>query len=752
MITQDEFLDTIFDGKTDDETVLLAKQGAKWEHQPQGSKTASRWNSEFNPAGVYFTVSSIKKPEPDKDGGIYWQRRKSDCIAAYVLVLDDIGTKVEEIPKVEPSYKLESSNDNYQWGYILNPCEDLDRYEAIVDALGELGLSDKGAGGCNRVMRVPGSTNMKPKNDNFKSRITEWTPDRFFELDDLAAKLGVDLQSLVIKKSRSVKTISADGEMVEMEVPDPLLKWLADAGHIVKDNGADWVSVTCPWHEKHTSGESTAGYSPLGRGDDGWMETRAFKCLHEHCADKNFKDFRDWSVSHGADWTSGFDPLPWIQARYTYVVYGAEIADMHQRPNGGIWKLPLEDWSKAHYRRIPVPGHNDPVLIKTAFLESADTKRVDGFLYLPGKPPEAPYRGQKYVNTYVEPTHKKTDAEPTIFLNHVDFLCAGEADTFLDWLAHKIQYPDKRSYACAMVADAAYGTGRSWLRACLQAVMQGKVNTATLGQLVGKGTPGQNNYNDWLSESQFLVVEEAKDVSREDFFDLYETFKERVDTRTVPFRCNPKYGRTRDDTMYFNCLIFTNHSDAMVLPENDRRVYVIENPMKRLELSYYETLERSLDGDEPAKIYWYLKRRDVSKFDHIYPKMTNAKQAMIEQSVSQVDEIFDMVMDTFVGDLVTRKLLQTRIKKAARELDYSKVEAASGSVSGRLWKKLGTLRPEAKNGARYTIDTDQEEIRAVRNREKWLEVDERRDRDVLVEELKKNTGDVVMFPKSMRNH
>ena len=100
---------------------------------------------------------------------------------------------------------------------------------------------------------------------------------------------------------------------------------------------------------------------------------------------------------------------------------------------------------------------------------------------------------------------------------------------------------------------------------------------------------------------------------------------------------------------------------------------------------------------------------------------------------------------------MTRKLLQTRVKKAARELDYSKLELAPGSVSGRLWKKLVTLRPEAKSGARYTIDTDQEEIRAVRNREKWLEVDERRDRDVLVEELKKNTGDVVMFPKSIRN-
>jgi hypothetical protein len=50
------------------------------------------------------------------------------------------------------------------------------------------------------------------------------------------------------------------------------------------------------------------------------------------------------------------------------------------------------------------------------------------------------------------------------------------------------------------------------------------------------------------------------------------------------------------------------------------------------------------------------------------------------------------------------------------------------------------------------IDTDQDEVRAVRNREKWIAVDERRDRDAIVEELKKNTSDVVGFPKTIRNH
>ena len=41
-------------------------------------------------------------------------------------MLDDIGTKCKE-PPVEPSWKLESSRGNEQWGYILAmPTDDLE--------------------------------------------------------------------------------------------------------------------------------------------------------------------------------------------------------------------------------------------------------------------------------------------------------------------------------------------------------------------------------------------------------------------------------------------------------------------------------------------------------------------------------------------------------------------------------------------------------------------------------------------------
>jgi hypothetical protein len=746
------FLTTVFDGCETDETVLLARQTSVeggFNHTPWPSKAADRLMRSKKKAATYFTVSTVREPDMNEDGETRtWRRRKADCVAAYVIVLDDIGTKVGEIPPVEPSYKLESSKGNFQWGYLIQPTENLSRYEAIVEALGELGFTDKGAGGYNRVMRVPGSINLKPGRKNFESSITDWQPNRIFELDTLAIDLGVDLDNLEVRRSSGV-TVAAGGAALAGGVIDPLLIWLGDNGHVVEDNDADWVSLTCPWSEKHTTGASTAGYSPLGRGGSQWAETRAFKCLHEHCLNHKFSDFRDWAFNQGGPLVMGYDPLPWIQNRYVYVGVGKRVADLENRPSGSDWLFDLEEWSLFNYRRIPLPDHDRPVLLKNAFLESDNTIKAINTSYYPGGGAIIDRDDKRYVNTYIEPQHPVTQDRPDVFLDHIDFLLGDnkERDLFLDWLAWKIQNPGKRSYAIVMVADGIYGTGRSWLREMLERALQGKVKSATLAMLVGKGAATET-YNDWAAECQFLVVEEAKDnLSRDDFYQGYETLKQRVDNRVVSFICNPKYGKTRQDRMYFNALIFSNHSDAMVIPENDRRLCVLSNPNKLKDREYYERLNTALHDGEAGRVYWYLKRRDVGKFDHVYPLMTAQKESMIEQSMSAYDEILQSVLDRLEGDIVTFKTLQLEVKGSARDLGMEKVDNAPGAISRRIWKKLGKLRPD-KNGARYMLDGDGRiEVRALRNFDLWKVVDDARDRDEIFKELEKNTGSVLAFPK-----
>ena len=741
MIKTREFLETVFDGREEGEHILIGQMmpGGGFRTAPHDSRAVESWLQYMESPALYYNVSTVRAPDDDSE---YWRRRKEDCLFSYVLVLDDVGTKAE-VPPVAPSYKLESSAGNFQWGYLIDPTDKLERYEAIVDAVAELGFADKGAGGYNRLMRIPGSVNTKPGRDAFVSTITEWNPDRSWALDDLATELGVDLQNLRVRPAASV---SAIGSVVSNPIADPLLDWLNDNGHVVNDNGGQWVDIRCPWGDQHTTGQDTAGYSPLGRGDDGWEERRGFKCLHEHCRNRAFGDLRDWAVDIGAPAAEGHDPLPWLQARYTYVGDEKKVADMVQRPLGGVWVYDLEAWSLMNHHTIRVPGHDRRVLIKKAFLDSRDTVIANSLGYVPGGEAVAFVNEQRVVNTYIEPRHMETSEAPEIFLEHMAYLMpnAEERECFLNWLAYKFQNPAKRSYACVLVAEDAFGIGRSWLGNIITKALQGHVNKATLSQLIGKGTSADRTYNDWMSGCQFLIVDEAKDVSREDFWSAYETFKTRVDTSPVEFRSNAKYGKTKDDMMWFNCLIFTNHSDAMMIPDDDRRIAVFSNPTERRDDEYYERLHAALDNDDEARrLYWYLMRRkDVSQYNPAKPPMTAAKIQMIEASKSPIDEIYEHLVENMEGDLATRKQVTVHVKRTARALGFDQIEGSPQNAVRRIWRQMGSLKPEEKNGYRLQIDTVREEIRAIRGSGEWISKLSDLGREDILDEMKQNSDKV----------
>lgn len=178
-----EFIHNIFDfdNLPDDERVCLALRDAddKWPNYPATTKRLDR----FIPGNGawYFCISTVAPPSETG-----YLPRTQECVRyCYCIVLDDIGTKATP-PAVEPSWKLESSAGNFQWGYIIEP-EDVadpagDAYvEGCLKALANAGHTDPGARGTYRVMRVPGSLHKT----GFVARITEWHPERVWALADL---------------------------------------------------------------------------------------------------------------------------------------------------------------------------------------------------------------------------------------------------------------------------------------------------------------------------------------------------------------------------------------------------------------------------------------------------------------------------------------------------------------------------------------------------------------------------------------
>ena len=126
----------------------------------------------------------------------------------------------------------------------------------------------------------------------------------------------------------------------------------------------------------------------------------------------------------------------------------------------------------------------------------------------------------------------------------------------------------------------------------LERVTQGQSGKVTLKQLIGKGTSAEQNYNDWSAGRQFLFVNEAKDVSRDDFYNGYETFKDLVDTSTHSVRSTRSSDIFEKRKSSGMPNFYQPHRRDFKFPANDRRIAVFTNTDKPRGTSYYERLLR----------------------------------------------------------------------------------------------------------------------------------------------------------------
>ena len=232
------------------------------------------------PRSWYYCVSTV-----EAQYGTQVKKRLRDVKNAVVLVCDDIGTKSKPLP-VRPSFVIETSAGNYQWGYILQPFDvstpdGAEYYDSCLRCLAEAGYNDAGFRSANRFARLPGSLHKS----GFAAVVDHWHPERVWDLEVLMDELGVKVSMGRRRKIAAVGTI----KNIE-DITDPIYLWLLDQGKVL-GHGEDWIDIVCPWKDQHTDGADIAGYSPENYG---MLAHASFNCFHGHCQHKNIGDFKTW--------------------------------------------------------------------------------------------------------------------------------------------------------------------------------------------------------------------------------------------------------------------------------------------------------------------------------------------------------------------------------------------------------------------------------------------------------------------------
>lgn len=358
-------------------------------------------------ANNYFNCSTFR-PEPD--GSV--RATKASLAQYHVLMLDDVGTKVplDAIGDITPTYIVETSPRNFQYGIRLAvPLGDEDSVTAFQKSVGAAGLSDKGAMGLARWARLPFAVNGKEKylDDNgqpFSCRLTHWSPDTCYTIDELYARLSLSAATAAQKNRGQARRIDAarpadiSHEVFQPRKPEnPVVTALKERGLYKGQLSPGKHDVTCLWVDEHTDQlDDGAAYIepsdayPLG----------GFKCHHSHGDDYHIAKVLD-ELKITTEQARNRPTIKLIPGAIDQVIWGAEFG-ISQFPNvyqaGGLIVHIKRD---ALTKDPSIEAANEQSLL-TNLASSIDWLRWDGRQNKQVRcdPPERVVKGLLRASTY----------------------------------------------------------------------------------------------------------------------------------------------------------------------------------------------------------------------------------------------------------------------------------------------------------------------------------------------------------------
>jgi hypothetical protein len=588
----------------------------------------------------------------------------ANCEFVLFMMLDDIGTK-SKTPPLAPTWILETSPDNFQYGYAFSEQPTKGEFTAAVKAIAAANYTDAGATNAVRNVRLPGSINLKPGRDNFEAKLVEFHPERDYTLGDICTALGVTPAPADTNYYAPIRLADNGG--------DDVLAWMNDQGMVLsKINGEGWLSVTCPNNAEHTDGNPEGRYKPLDR---------SYCCLHSHCVDFGSQTFLDWvaanggpKVTHGLRDQLIAEAMTVALAKITPSDMftddaDAKIAEVERKELGRVEKskwyerfayvqddesyFDMQDRREvsrqtfnALFRHIKCMSIHAPTVKVEASIcfdqnrQTMGAKALVGITYAAGETVLVARDGDLYGNRWRDARPDVSSviaSESTIapWLNHCRELVPepAELEHLLDIMACKVQHPQvKINHAVLHGGDEGSGKDTMWA----------PFIWAVCGShLKNRGIMDNNSINSqwgYQLESEILLINELKEPDASARRQLANQLKPIIAAPPEMLPINRKGLHPYQMANRVFVLAFSNDPVPISLASQDRRWFCVWSAAARMDAVAAQKLWAWYRKGGFESIAAWLHARDVTKFNPAAaPAMTEFKANLVEHGMSMAE-------------------------------------------------------------------------------------------------------------------
>jgi hypothetical protein len=737
-----EFLDTVFDNLASDPypeyAITLANRKTrgpgKMDTYP-GRALPVHPRARIDLHRLY--VSSASCIVEDRGEAAKFLSRKNENLAFFHCVIaDDINTKASA-PPLAATWEMETSPDNFQFGYKIEPVratpENSARVAAVYRALIAGGWGDPGVTSACRLFRVPGSVNGKPgtasEYHDFAARLATWRPEATYTLESLEAAFGVEkptaqtpaasvggpvraagdgggsaweeniLRGVALHDSLLRLSASMAARGAAREVAIETLRGLMDRSAAPRD---------ARWQARYDAIEGAvdtamAKFAPANANEAPGGAARRDEALHQRTRAEAA------AIGEGLAFTPLAEVMSCEQmlARLVFLSEGPRVADL-QNPR----RVLTASEATAHFAASVdwVPGGKAMKRVQRlkVWMESPARRTVTSLTFAPGKPLfTLDPAGKECLNTFTgfDDRGETVPESALLWIEHVRWLFRDRGEDVLDFFAHIEQLPGVLVNRAWLHVSDHQGTGRNLLASMLARVWACHVALCVdMPTILGGGFNGQ------LAGKLLAVVDEINESGSERWAHA-EAFKTLITAQAR--KINPKYGRESIEFNVLRWLMFSNSREALPVGDADRRVEVVVNPEPPRAQAYYDRLAATLDDPETVRgVGLFLRRRDIGAFN---PGAHAARTEDKAQLVRNTRSPMASALADFLDEAGERELfLMGEIELVVGQ---SSVGAGAGRVKAAMEAcgllRLGRYRVSGRQVMVYTRKGDHEKWKAA---------------------------------------